>query len=62
MPEYLPIHGCPQDPYIYPDSLNPKGKVMELYKPTTQCLYLDVITLSAYHLNSLLPLKYDHKK
>ena len=37
MPEYLPIHGCPQDPHIYPDSPNPKGRLMELYKPTTQC-------------------------
>ena len=37
MPEYIPFHGCPQDPNIYPDSPNPKGRVIELYKPTTQC-------------------------
>ena len=36
-PIQLPVSGCPQDPNIYPDSPNPKGRVMECYRPTTQC-------------------------
>ena len=36
-PTQLPVSGCPQDPNIYPDSPNPKGRVMEWYRPTTQC-------------------------
>ena len=31
------MYGCPQDPNIYPDSPNPMGRVMKLYKLTTQC-------------------------
>ena len=34
-PSDLPVYGCPQDPSIYRDSPNPKGRVMKLYKPTT---------------------------
>ena len=36
-PTQLPVSGCPQDPNIYPDSPNPKGRTMECHKPTTQC-------------------------
>ena len=40
-PSYLPIFGCPQDPSIYPDSPDPKGRVMEYYKSYTQCYLPD---------------------
>ena len=40
-PSDLPVYGCPQDPNIYPDSPNPKGRVMQLYQPTTQCFLPD---------------------
>ena len=30
-PSYLPIFGCPQDPSVYPDSPNPKGRVMKCH-------------------------------
>ena len=36
-PTQLPVSGCPQDPNIYPDSPNPEGRVMEWYRPITQC-------------------------
>ena len=28
-PSKLPVYGCPQDPLIYPDAPDPKGRVME---------------------------------
>ena len=31
------VHGCPQDPLIYPDALKPEGRIMECYGPTTNC-------------------------
>ena len=37
-PSELPLSGCPQDPSVYPDSPNPKGRVMECCKEYTQCL------------------------
>ena len=36
-PIQLPVYGCPRDPNIYPDYPNPKGRIMECYRPTTQC-------------------------
>ena len=36
-PSELPISGCPQDPNIYPDAPNPEGRIMECYRPTTEC-------------------------
>ena len=36
-PSKLPVHGCPQDPLIYPDALKPEGRIMECYKPTSKC-------------------------
>ena len=36
-PIQLPVYSCPRDPYIYPDYPNPKGRIMECYRPTTQC-------------------------
>ena len=40
-PSYLPIFGCPQDPSIYPDSPDPKGRVMECHRSYTQCYIPD---------------------
>ena len=40
-PSYLPIFGCPQDPGIYPDSPDPKGRVMECLESSTQCFLPD---------------------
>ena len=36
-PSKLPVHGCPQDPLIYPDAPDPKGRVMEYYSVTSKC-------------------------
>ena len=36
-PSQLPVHGCPQDPLIYPDAPDPKGRVMEYYSVTSKC-------------------------
>ena len=36
-PLKLPVHGCPQDPLIYPDAPDPKGKIMEYYSLTSKC-------------------------
>ena len=40
-PSYLPIFGCPQDPSVYPDSPDPKGRVMECHTSRTQCFLPD---------------------
>ena len=40
-PSYLPISGCPQDPSVYPDSPDPKGRVMECLSYSTQCFLPD---------------------
>ena len=34
-PVYPPIYGCPQDPGVYPDSPDPKGRVMECHTSRT---------------------------
>ena len=36
-PSYPPIYGCPQDPSVYPDSPDPKGRIMECNDSRTQC-------------------------
>ena len=36
-PTELPISGCPQDPSVYLDSPNPKGRVLECCKSYTHC-------------------------
>ena len=36
-PSQLPVHGCPQDPLIYPDAPKPEGRIMERYAPTSKC-------------------------
>ena len=36
-PSKLPVHGCPQDPLIYPDAPDPKGRIMEYYNVTSKC-------------------------
>jgi len=36
-PIQLPLSSCPQDSNLYPDFPNPQGRIMEWYKPTTQC-------------------------
>ena len=36
-PSQLPVHGCPQDPLIYPDAPKPEGRIMEHYKATSKC-------------------------
>ena len=36
-PQSFPVLSCPKDPNIYPDAPNPKGRVMELYTPTSMC-------------------------
>ena len=40
-PSYLPISGCPQDPGVYPDSPDPKGRVMYCDTSRTQCFIPD---------------------
>ena len=40
-PSYLPILGCPEDPSVYPDAPNPKGRVMKCHPSYTQCLLPD---------------------
>ena len=35
-PSQLPVHGCPQNPHIYPDHPDPKGRVMGGH-PTIEC-------------------------
>ena len=36
-PSKLPVHGCPQDPLIYPDAPKPEGRIMEYYNVTSKC-------------------------
>ena len=36
-PSQLPVHGCPQDPLIYPDAPRPEGRIMEYYNPISKC-------------------------
>ena len=36
-PSQLLVHGCPQDPLIYPDAPKPEGRIMERYAPTSKC-------------------------
>ena len=36
-PSQLPVHGCPQNPLIYPDAPKPEGRIMECYAPTSKC-------------------------
>ena len=40
-PCYPPIYGCPQDPGVYPDSPDPKGRVMKCNDSSTQCFLPD---------------------
>ena len=39
-PSQLPVHGCPQNPHIYPDHPDPKGRVMGP-NPTIECNLTD---------------------
>ena len=36
-PSKLPVHGCPQDPLIYPDAPKPEGRILEYYDATSKC-------------------------
>ena len=36
-PSNLPLYGCPQDPLVYPDSPDPKGRIMECCSPSSKC-------------------------
>ena len=36
-PSKIPVHGCPQDPFIYPDAPNPEGRIMQYYNVISKC-------------------------